>query len=424
MHPRFPSLAGARAAAIASLPSIPSIPPLASIAAVATIASIALAGCGSDDTQPWGEHLGPPPPLGSPDAVGPYRVGVTTFEAAAGSRTLPIEVWYPADPGEGAAPASYELTLGALSLATMPSPHDAVRDAPTDRRGAPYPVVVFSHGFGGIRFQSVYLTEYLASHGFVVAAPDHVGNTFHAVVDDSRALPTVEIARLRPGDVGVALDALLARSFDSSDPLASIADETRAGVAGHSFGGFTALRVAGAVMDVEALLAHCAAAPDEVFCDGWEDAGTDFPPSARDERFSAALPQAPGGAAAFVPNGLASVAVPTMIQAGTADTTTPFEAEAEAPFAALPSPAWLLAIEGAGHFTFSDMCPLVDSLGIGMEEFEDGCSPANIDYAVAHPVIATHATAFFQVALAGKASLASWLEPAAAPAGVATLTAK
>jgi predicted dienelactone hydrolase len=40
-----------------------------------------------------------------------------------------------------------------------------------------WPVIVFSHGFGGIRFQSYFLTERLATHGFIVIAPDHPGNT-------------------------------------------------------------------------------------------------------------------------------------------------------------------------------------------------------------------------------------------------------
>ena len=37
----------------------------------------------------------------------------------------------------------------------------------------PYPVVFFSHGSGGIRMQSTYLTVALASHGYVVVSPDH-----------------------------------------------------------------------------------------------------------------------------------------------------------------------------------------------------------------------------------------------------------
>ena len=41
----------------------------------------------------------------------------------------------------------------------------------------PYPLIVFSHGNGGLGVQSFFLTEYLASHGYVVVCPDHTGNS-------------------------------------------------------------------------------------------------------------------------------------------------------------------------------------------------------------------------------------------------------
>ncbi len=62
----------------------------------------------------------------------------------------------------------YELYLGTLKLAEIDSPNAAVRDAALDRRGAPYPTILFFHGNGGVRAQSYFLTEHLASHGFVV----------------------------------------------------------------------------------------------------------------------------------------------------------------------------------------------------------------------------------------------------------------
>ena len=51
-----------------------------------------------------------------------------------------------------------------------------MRDA-TPAPGGPFPGVVFSHGMAGHRRQSTFLCTHLASHGFVVASPDHVGNT-------------------------------------------------------------------------------------------------------------------------------------------------------------------------------------------------------------------------------------------------------
>ena len=44
-------------------------------------------------------------------------------------------------------------------------------------RSGTFPLVVFSHGYGGERRQSTFFCTHLASHGYVIAAMDHVGNT-------------------------------------------------------------------------------------------------------------------------------------------------------------------------------------------------------------------------------------------------------
>ena len=52
----------------------------------------------------------------------------------------------------------------------------AVRDArlrDADAPAAGWPLIVFSHGSGGMRNGYVFLTEMLASHGYIVMAADH-----------------------------------------------------------------------------------------------------------------------------------------------------------------------------------------------------------------------------------------------------------
>jgi predicted dienelactone hydrolase len=48
---------------------------------------------------------------------------------------------------------------------------------PISSRG-PFPLLLFSHGSGGDLNAYVSLTQYLASHGYIVAAPEHTGNRF------------------------------------------------------------------------------------------------------------------------------------------------------------------------------------------------------------------------------------------------------
>jgi len=147
--------------------------------------------------------------------VGPYPVGVTTIEVtddlrrdpgdASEPRRLQTEIWYPAAAetsglpknkfsdflGGGAIPGSVELANGpraiggyrdGLTVAELDASvwmNDAVRDAVPvgmDGEGGRWPLVLFSHGAGAFRASYVYWTEFLASHGFVVAAPDHPGS--------------------------------------------------------------------------------------------------------------------------------------------------------------------------------------------------------------------------------------------------------
>src|SRR5690606_33792011 len=116
---------------------------------------------------------------------------------------LTVELWYPALPAPGADPSDY----GTLSLT-----RNAYRDAPADRRAVPFPLVAFSHGYGGVRYQSTFLTEHLASHGFVVVAPDHPHNTLF----DLDAAATAQVALARPGDISAAVDEALRLSATDS----------------------------------------------------------------------------------------------------------------------------------------------------------------------------------------------------------------
>src|SRR5262249_32625239 len=125
------------------------------------------------------------PPAPSYAERGPWSVG-TREEQVVGTDglVLTVQVWYPASV-EGAATVVYDGLLAGGA-------YDAV---PADCEES-HPMLAFSHGSGGVRYQSPYFTEFLASQGFVVVAPDHVGNTF---TDDSADYAT--LMTRRPQDV-------------------------------------------------------------------------------------------------------------------------------------------------------------------------------------------------------------------------------
>ena len=89
-------------------------------------------------------------------------------------RQLAVQVWYPTDEREGVA-APY---LRAAELLPVPEWWKTLKahawlDAPVSRLGAPFPMLVFSHGWGEYAAQNTVLMEELASHGYAVFAISH-----------------------------------------------------------------------------------------------------------------------------------------------------------------------------------------------------------------------------------------------------------
>jgi len=308
---------------------------------VAALLSLLLLGCAPAPDDPVDE-----PPVAAPsDQAGPYEVGATTIRFVDHrDKFLAIEVWYPALPEEGAELEPYEeLQLLAATY----------RDAPQDLRGAPYPLVAFSHGYGGIRYQSSDLVTHLASHGFVVAAVDHIGNTLLDLDEDAATRVAVE----RPEDISVMVDIvgdLLPSLVQPDDGFAMV---------GHSFGGWTTLVVGGGLLDREFVLAHCAE-HDERGCrffDPDNAATADLEQATPDPRARVAVALAPGLAYSFGPAGVGLAGnVPTLVQGGTADADMPYETEIRPVYEALGGDASLASLAGAGHFGgFSDLCLLL-----------------------------------------------------------------
>ncbi len=114
-----------------------------------------------------------------------------------------------------------------------------MRDAPVRLTDHAFPVLVFSHGFGGTRHQSVELTSHLASRGYVVVATNHSGRTMGELLPclfvpplDGCDIATDDPA---PNDIGHLLDWLDA----GAGFLDGAADVSNLGIFGHSAGGAT-----------------------------------------------------------------------------------------------------------------------------------------------------------------------------------------
>ena len=158
------------------------------------------------------------------------HVTVSLCDDSRNARTLTTEVWYPASAAHGVA-TRYELLPGV----GFDSP-DAIESA-VPKTGR-HPLIVWSHGRTGLRHIYTKLCEGLAANGYVVVSADHTGDTLFdwltgGNVDDE----TNERQRL--ADVRFLIDTFNEGPNGVVDALAI--DETSIFVAGHSYGGLTAI---------------------------------------------------------------------------------------------------------------------------------------------------------------------------------------
>jgi predicted dienelactone hydrolase len=317
----------------------------------------------------------PPNDLGPSAAPGEFPVGVQTLDLVdpsrmnvqgTGPRPVTVELWYPSTAAAVAGHERYVVNLFGFDVARTPTYRDVARAA------GPFPLVLFSHGNAGIRFQSIFLAAHLASHGYVVASPDHHGNTF---LDIGAGIVDAQSAANRPLDMEFLLDELLARNATSGDFLDGAIDPARLGMSGHSFGGYTTLALA---------------------------AG-----ASADSRFGAFMPLAP--ASIFPADFFPTITAPILFQGGSLDTTTPFDTQQLAPFQGLPSGALVVGLAkliGAGHFTFSDICEVPRDLVGFIGGFDEACEPRHLPWRRAHEIVNYLAQNFFDATLSGdKAAL-------------------
>jgi predicted dienelactone hydrolase len=230
------------------------------------------------------------------------------------------------------------------------------------RQGVPtngFPLVVISHGLGGTSTSYDYLAGYLASAGIAVAAIDHPGSNaqqLNALLEGrtDAVVPDVEFVR-RPQDVSRTLDAL-SRLQTTEPALRGQFDLNRIGVVGQSFGGYTALALAGATFDLDRLSETCPPStlsfnPSLLLqCQAIRigDPGE----SLVDPRISSVFVMNPIGSAVFGARGFGQISVPVMMVASTGDTVAPAFPEQIQPFTWLPPGDRYLVLVGQGtHFS-------------------------------------------------------------------------
>ncbi|BFM39249.1 alpha/beta hydrolase [Synechocystis sp. LKSZ1] len=223
------------------------------------------------------------------------------------------------------------------------------------------PVVVFSHGLASRPEDYGQALERLASYGFLVAAPQHPGSDsiwakevlegYHRDAFDLNDFIN------RPKDISFVIDELERRN---AAEFQNRLDLQNVGMGGHSFGGYTALAIAGAEIDFDYLKQEC----DQLYGGVniallLECRALDLPRQTynfRDNRVKAVFAANPVNRGIFGPKGLSKITIPIMLGSGSYDPAAPPALEQAASFTWLGSPKkyWAM-VEGQAHVNFSEL---------------------------------------------------------------------
>ncbi|MDA9089383.1 dienelactone hydrolase [Maribacter arcticus] len=207
----------------------------------------------------YGDQLPDAPEL---SARGEYKVGVQTINLVHKNqvdilnskegkdplydRPITIEIWYPASVSEDAKTVVYDEVMGTAGDTLRPlTPFTfkgrAYRDATPMTGKGKFPLIVVSHGYVGSRYLMTYLTENLASKGYIVAAIDHTDSTFK----DANAFQSTLLNR--PKDIRFIINEMeKIGAIGSKNKLENLVDSNNTGIIGYSMGGYGVLNVGGA----------------------------------------------------------------------------------------------------------------------------------------------------------------------------------
>ncbi|MDF1596446.1 MAG: dienelactone hydrolase family protein [Acidimicrobiia bacterium] len=232
-----------------------------------------------------------------PQPTGKYGIGTVEtvitdtgrrdpYDPEGRARRLMLQVWYPADPARDADPEPWleqSDIVGPAIAETFGFPsfalgHSALIDSHGYSQAAiagtdEFPVVIYSHGWKGLRAAGLDQIEDLVSHGFIVVAPDHTYGAaatafpdgelvtyepsalpeFGTVPDEEYDEAALILVATFAADLGFVMDELERLNGDPAWLLSGRMDLDRIGLFGHSTGG-------GAVVAICAVDERCDAA--------------------------------------------------------------------------------------------------------------------------------------------------------------------
>jgi dienelactone hydrolase len=338
----------------------------------------------------------------------PKQVDILNFDKASGKaplydRPLTVELWYPATIPDGQLErTTYEMALPGAEAKTVSIAGKALRGAPPVK-GKPFPLVVVSHGYPGSRYFLTYITENLASKGYVVAAIDHTDSVFGAVG------PFPSTLLNRANDQLFTVNALEDLSHNPDHFLNGVLDGTRVAIIGYSMGGYGALASAGAGYSKKAKAATMVPGG---YLDDWTSGSPKYSARLRKE-LKAVVAIAPWGEQppfdSWNAGGLAGIHIPMLMIAGDRDDVSDYANGIKPAFdKAVNSDRCMLVYENARHNVGGNPAPPDSITFSARESFEEPVWRKDRITAINQHFI----TAFLDLYLKGDDARRAYLHPA------------
>lgn len=218
--------------------------------------------------------------------------------------------------------------------------------------GPKHPLILLSHGSGSNRISLAWLARPLAEQGFIVASPDHYGNTFN------NPLPE-QFKRYweRPRDLSYLLSQLLLK-------YGNLIDQTQISAIGFSLGGYSVLALAGVKIDQRLVIANGEATLSTKATADAPELGqltkqvtaadpAEVPTDLKDERFSKIVALAPAlGTGLGSAQQTKNVEVPVLIIAAAGDKIAPIDENGRNYHRFLPQAQYHELPDNVDHFIF------------------------------------------------------------------------
>jgi predicted dienelactone hydrolase len=309
------------------------------------------------------------------EITNPGQVDILNFDKATGKaptydRPLKIEIWYPAVIPSGKVERTvYEMKFPRSGAPGYTGPRDvsilgkALRDAPPVK-GKVFPLVIVSHGYPGSRYFLTYLTENLASKGYVVVAIDHADSVF----GEEKAFPSTLLNRAN--DQLFTITAIEELAKKPEHFLHGLVDDSHVAIVGYSMGGYGALASAGASYSSKSAAMNFV--PGGYFED-WTAGNVKYQAALRKE-VKAIVAIAPWGEQPpynmWDADGLAGIRIPMLVVAGDQDDVSDFRNGIQPVFEkAVNSERCMLVYENARHNVGGNPAPEVALGNFTTQEF-------------------------------------------------------